>query len=195
MNYYYALGNEVYYKDIRYKCINAQTPFLLLVNLPVFSLLFVYFAVHHITTCLRNLPYSIRQVSPNVIRCYSQSTLKSFPINYPICVVFSVFPFSLISSCGFSLSVPSLDLPLHFLGGSDGKESACNTGDLGLTLGREDLLEKGMVAHSSQYSCLENCVERGAGGLQSMGSQRVGHDSMTNTFTFFPLGLTDMVNL
>ena len=145
MNYYYALGNEVYYKDIRNKCINAQTPFLLLVNLPVFSLLFVYFAVHHITTCLRNLPYSIRQVSPNVIRCYSQSTLKLFPINYPICVVFSIFPFSLISSCGFSLSVPSLDLPLHFPGGSDGKESACNAGDLGLTLGREDLLEKGWL--------------------------------------------------
>ena len=154
-----------------------------------------YFAVYHITSCLRNLPYSIRQVSPNVIWCYSLSPLKSFPINYPICVVFSIFPFSLISSSGFSLSVPSLDLPLHFPGGSDGKESACSAGDLGLILGREDPLEKGMVIHSSQYSCLENCMERGVDGLQSMGCQRVGHDSMTNTFTFFPLGLTDMVNL
>ena len=27
-----------------------------------------------------------------------------------------------------------------------------------------------------QYSCLENFMERGACGLQSMGSQRVGHD-------------------
>ena len=32
-----------------------------------------------------------------------------------------------------------------FSGGSDGKESACNAGDLGLTLGREDLLEKGWL--------------------------------------------------
>ena len=27
-----------------------------------------------------------------------------------------------------------------------------------------------------QYSCLENSTEKGTGGLQSMGSQRVGHD-------------------
>ena len=27
-----------------------------------------------------------------------------------------------------------------------------------------------------QYSCLENPMDGGAGGLQSMGSQRVGHD-------------------
>ena len=27
-----------------------------------------------------------------------------------------------------------------------------------------------------QYSCLENPMERGAGRLQSMGWQRVGHD-------------------
>ena len=35
-----------------------------------------------------------------------------------------------------------------FPGGSDGKESACNTGDLDLIL-REDPLEKGMATHSS----------------------------------------------
>ena len=28
----------------------------------------------------------------------------------------------------------------------------------------------------SQYSCLENSVDRGAWGLQPIGSQRVGHD-------------------
>ena len=27
-----------------------------------------------------------------------------------------------------------------------------------------------------QYSCLENSIDRGPGGLQSTGSQRVGHD-------------------
>ena len=27
-----------------------------------------------------------------------------------------------------------------------------------------------------QYSCLENSMDRGAGGLQSMGSERIGHD-------------------
>ena len=37
---------------------------------------------------------------------------------------------------------------LGFLGVSDGKESACNAGDLGLTLGWEDPLEEGMATHS-----------------------------------------------
>ena len=34
-------------------------------------------------------------------------------------------------------------------GGSDGKESACNVGDLGSIPGSEDPLEKGMATHSS----------------------------------------------
>ena len=34
---------------------------------------------------------------------------------------------------------------MDFLGGSDGKESTCNAGDLG----QEDALEKGMATHSS----------------------------------------------
>ena len=34
-------------------------------------------------------------------------------------------------------------------GGSDGKDSACKAGDLGLTLGPEGPLEKGMATHSS----------------------------------------------
>ena len=38
---------------------------------------------------------------------------------------------------------------LGFPGGSDGKESTCNAGDLGLILGWEDPLEKEMAIHSS----------------------------------------------
>ena len=38
---------------------------------------------------------------------------------------------------------------LGFPGGSDGKESACNAGDLGLSLDREDPLQEGMATHSS----------------------------------------------
>ena len=34
---------------------------------------------------------------------------------------------------------------MGFPGGSDGKESACNAGDPGLILGREDPPEKGMA--------------------------------------------------
>ena len=48
-----------------------------------------------------------------------------------------------------------------FLGGSDGEESACNAGDLGLILGsrRSPGEGKGNPLH---YFCLENCMDRGA---------------------------------
>ena len=38
---------------------------------------------------------------------------------------------------------------MDFPGGSDGKASAYNAGDLGSILGREDLLEKETATHSS----------------------------------------------
>ena len=44
-----------------------------------------------------------------------------------------------------------------FPGGSAGKESACNAGDLGSTLGWEDALEKGKAP--LQYSGLENSMD------------------------------------
>ena len=48
-----------------------------------------------------------------------------------------------------------------FPGGSHGKESACNTGYLGLIpgLGRSPGEENG---YPLQYSCLENSMDRGA---------------------------------
>jgi len=50
---------------------------------------------------------------------------------------------------------------LGFPNGSDGKESACNAGDLGLIpeLGRSPGEGKG---YPLQYSCLENSMDRGA---------------------------------
>ena len=43
------------------------------------------------------------------------------------------------------------------------------------SLGREDPLEKGMATHSSTLAWKIPWTEK-PGGLQSMGSQRVGHD-------------------
>ena len=47
---------------------------------------------------------------------------------------------------------------MGFLGGSDGKESTCNVGDLGWIPGLGRFPGKGMEGHGSplQYSCLEN---------------------------------------
>ena len=64
---------------------------------------------------------------------------------------------------------------MGFPSGSGGKESACNVGDLGRSLGWEDPLEEGMATHSSTLAW-RILMDRGAWGLQSMGLQIVGHD-------------------
>ena len=68
--------------------------------------------------------------------------------------------------------------------GSAGKESTCNTGDLGLIpgLGRSPGAGKG---HPLQYSALENSMDCIAH------SQRVRHNCATFTFTCWPEVLQD----
>ena len=63
---------------------------------------------------------------------------------------------------------------LGFPAGSDSKESSCNTGNLGQPLGQEDPLEKGKATLSSILAWRIPLTEE-PGGLQAMGSQRVGH--------------------
>ena len=48
-----------------------------------------------------------------------------------------------------------------FLGGSDGKESACNAGDLSSIPGLERSPGEGL-GNPLQYSCLDNPMDRGA---------------------------------
>ena len=57
-----------------------------------------------------------------------------------------------------------------------------NMGDLGSIpgLGRSPGEGNG---YPLQYSCLENSMDRGACGLQSIGLQRVGHYLVTGTHT------------
>ena len=50
-----------------------------------------------------------------------------------------------------------------------------------LSLGQEDPLEKGIATHSSILAWRTPWAEE-PGVLQSMRSQRVGHNSVTNTF-------------
>ena len=63
---------------------------------------------------------------------------------------------------------------LRYYAGSDGKEFASNAGDLGSIAGSGRSLGEGND-YPLQYSCLKNSTEE-PGRLQSMGSQRVGHD-------------------
>ena len=65
---------------------------------------------------------------------------------------------------------------MDFPGGSDGKVSVYNVGDLGSIPGLGRFTGEGN-GNPLQYSCLENPTDGGACcRLLSMGSQRVGHD-------------------
>ena len=60
----------------------------------------------------------------------------------------------------------------------DGKESACNAGDIEmwvLSMGPQDPLEEEMATHSNILAWKIPWTEE-PGRLQSTGSQRVGHD-------------------
>ena len=57
-----------------------------------------------------------------------------------------------------------------FPDGSDGKESACNAGDLGSILGSGRSPGEGN-GNPLQYSCLENPMDRGPWQAISIGSQ------------------------
>ena len=64
---------------------------------------------------------------------------------------------------------------MGFPGGSDGKESSCNVGDLGLIPGWGKSPGEGH-GNPLQYSCLDNPMDRGAWWTTVHGSQRAGYD-------------------
>ena len=66
----------------------------------------------------------------------------------------------------------SLDLSILL---SDGKESACNAGELGWILSQEGPLEKGMAPESSTVAWKIPWTEE-PGRLQATRSQRIGHN-------------------
>ena len=83
------------------------------------------------------------------------------------------------------LYLPNPGIEPRSPGASDGKESACNARDLGLTPGLERSPGEGN-GNLLQWSCLENPMENGAWQVTIHRVTRVGHDWETNTFTVFP---------
>ena len=73
-----------------------------------------------------------------------------------------------------SLISLEVNLGLGLLYSTDGKKSACNAGDRVQSLAQEDSPEKEMAIHSSTLAWRIPQTED-PGGLQSRGSQRVGH--------------------
>ena len=64
-------------------------------------------------------------------------------------------------------------MKMGFHGDSDGKESACNAGNLGSIPGSGRSPGEGN-GYPLQYSCLGNPMDREPGGLQFIGSQELG---------------------
>ena len=64
---------------------------------------------------------------------------------------------------------------MGFPGNSNGKESACNAGDLGLIPGSGRSPGEGN-GNPLQYSCLENSMDRGAWQATVHKSQSIKHD-------------------
>ena len=83
----------------------------------------------------------------------------------------------MISICGTSFYGPfhPFLLSMGFPGGSEGKVSACNAGDPGSIPGLGRCPGEGDGTHSSILAWRIPWTEE-PGGLQSTGSQRVGHD-------------------
>ena len=100
--------------------------------------------------------------------------LPSFPHTFCIC---SQIP-------------PNSSLHQGFPGGSDGKEFACNAGDMG-SIPRSGIAPGEGNGYPLQYSCLENSMDREAGRLQSMGITKSWPHWVTNTVltTLLPLHL------
>ena len=71
-------------------------------------------------------------------------------------------------------------ISVPYPGGSDGKNLPAMQETCIRSLGQKDPLEKEMVTHFRILAWRIPWTEE-PGGLQSMGSQRVGHDSPTNT--------------
>ena len=81
----------------------------------------------------------------------------------------------MLKSMGLQRIGHDLAVEQDFPGGSDSKMSAYNVGDPGSIPGWGRSPGEGN-GNPFQYSCLENPMDGIPGRLQSMGSQRVGHD-------------------
>ena len=83
----------------------------------------------------------------------------------------------------FFLNIITKSIYRSFPSGSDSKESACNVGALDSIPGSRRSLGEGN-SYPLQYFCWKMLWTEEPDRVQSMGSQRIGHDWVTNTFTF-----------
>ena len=127
---------------------------------------YIYYIFHIFKNSFYELRIFLQINIPNWSWCNGQHAIRNLLL---ICETFIENSFWVIVIRGFP-------------GGSEGKESACNVGYLGLNpgFGRSPGEGKG---NPLWYSCLKTPRMEKPGRLQSIGSQRVGHN-WDFTFTF-----------
>ena len=112
------------------------------------------------------------------------------PFIYILYYQFSIYNwrnwiFFFINSLTSNLQIPAL--LWSFLGGSESKESTCNSGDL-CSIHRLERSPGEGNGNSPQYSCLENSMDRGAWQAIVHAVPKCGTRlSHSHTFTFSPL--------
>ena len=74
---------------------------------------------------------------------------------------FGITTFMEAASCYYLILIHAVNLECSLCGSSDGKESACKAGDLGLIPGSGRFPGEGSD-NPLQYSCLENSINREA---------------------------------
>ena len=74
---------------------------------------------------------------------------------------FGITAFTEAASCYYLILIHAVTLECRLCGSSDGKESACKAGDLGLIPGSGRFLKEGN-GNPLQCSCLENPMDRRA---------------------------------
>ena len=122
---------------------------------------------------------------------------------HAVCLLFPsllwIFTYSFVQA--FSCSFNKYELGALRAGGlpagANGKEPVCQgraVRDLGWSLSREDPLEEGMVTHPSLLAWRIPRTEKPV-GLQSMGSQRVGHEGSDLAHSCVGTGLGEGVRV
>ena len=107
--------------------------------------------------------------------CWIVEKVREFQKNNDFCFIDYTKAFDCVEHNKLWEILKEMGIPDHLPGGSDGKASVYNAGDLGLIPGSGRSLEKDMAIHSSTIAWKIPWTEE-PGRLQSTGSQRVGHD-------------------
>ena len=104
--------------------------------------------------------------------CPSVLERRHVHLHLQCCGNFAFLQFKISTSICFML----INISICFPGGLDGEEAACNAGDLGLIPGSERFAGERERLPTPVFLPAKIPWTEEAGRIQSMGSQRVGHD-------------------